>query len=343
MKKILPIKIDNYFITECWSYFRFAIIDAYPELTSWKFQNYNNIFSDNKGDIFYGRKDEIYDQFRCYNEVLLSKGYSNNSILEDDIINFLKEQINNDSYVLLECNYSRLFNEEDFTIHEILLYGYDDEKKVFYSPIIQNNQIWKVEAIEYEKIYKSYRDIRLNNKYKNILLYKRFYHYPITVLTPKRSYTYREDLYLLYIDLARICSSDKENLATDYLACYAGLIHGGKEILKQEKEYYTSGDYRYEVYIKKLLNYRCVLFSRIKSEFNFFNLSLPKIQEENIVENLTSCCNLAIKYNLNSDITNINKILKLLDISYKSERIFLNNIKSFLEDIILNKKNLKIY
>lgn len=54
MKKVLPISLKNRLETECWSFFRFVIIEAYDNLKNWKFEKYNKIYADGNGNVFFG-------------------------------------------------------------------------------------------------------------------------------------------------------------------------------------------------------------------------------------------------------------------------------------------------
>lgn len=63
---VLPIRIDASIQTECWSYYRAAIIEAYPALSEWFIQHYNHLFADKDFNLFYGENGSKYNQFSCY-------------------------------------------------------------------------------------------------------------------------------------------------------------------------------------------------------------------------------------------------------------------------------------
>lgn len=108
MKKLLPINISNNFYTECWTYFRFSIIEAYEQLKHWKYFNINYLYTDNIGNLFLGKSGEIYSPIYSYTEILNITGYLHSDISSNDfyhfyfyIKNLIKESItikNNVSY-----------------------------------------------------------------------------------------------------------------------------------------------------------------------------------------------------------------------------------------------------
>lgn len=91
-----------------------------------------------------------------------------------DINTFLKTQINNNAYVLIDINHrfiSSLDSHNNFT-HEFIVYGYDDEQKCFLSAgYVWNQQIkalvFRTVIIPYNEMDKAYKHSKTNSKRKH--------------------------------------------------------------------------------------------------------------------------------------------------------------------------------
>ena len=124
----LPIYINDHYFNECWSFEYFCIIDCNVENRKWKYQKYNFVTNNEDNEIIYGVNGKIYDGHNYFDSILNSEIYDYNDIKPSEIINFIKDKLFDSKYVII-----MLFNHNNQSYHEYLLYGYNDEKKVFLS------------------------------------------------------------------------------------------------------------------------------------------------------------------------------------------------------------------
>lgn len=106
MKKELPLCLENSIPTECWSFYRFAIIEAYPHLLPWTVQHYQHIFSNYGWELFHGKNGEKYNQLSYYDDVLTTIGLSHADVPSFMLNSFIKKNIDKGIYPLIECDYS---------------------------------------------------------------------------------------------------------------------------------------------------------------------------------------------------------------------------------------------
>lgn len=333
MEKYLPLKINCSITTECWSFYRFAIIEAYPNLTNWTIQHYNHLFADEHLELFYGANGQKYDQYNCYSPVLNIKGLFREEILPEQLVPFIKRQIDKGIYVLVECEYGYLRDKLPGYIHEILVCGYDDDRQAFQSPILDGLK-WNIAYITYNDLEVAYSildDISLDCLSEN--LYRREYLMPITLITANTQYNVDYNLCSFYKDVMYICSESYKVHKTfidelehgksfhGYWSCYNALLTVSNNILNDEKYYST--EYQYALYIKKLYDYRTKLQKDLSTLIKFFNISFDSkltAMGKDIVKMLNICYMTAIKYNITKDKQCIKNIAETLYLAFYKEK-----------------------
>lgn len=347
MKKLLPINISNNFYTECWTYFRFSIIEAYEQLKHWKYFNINYLYTDNMGNLFWGKSGEIYSPIYSYTEILNITGYLHSDISSNELVKFIKMQIDNGQYILLECNYPLLFEfDEDVYIHEVLIYGYDDEQSIFYIPDLHYGQ-WQVKKIPYANMEQAYKALdNQNKKVTGLFDFKRSYLMPITILQPKLvDYNINSnDFYHFYFYIKNLTEESitiKNNVSytNGYFTYYEKLIFAGECIIAGSDSYYEK-DYNYTTNIKKLLSFRLNLYEYISFADSKYLLNESKHLNETmklkISDMLNECSNLSIKYMFSKKTACLEKIISILNECIILEKRFFNELNLSLEKYCRN-------
>lgn len=155
-KKKLPIVIDNYVKTECWTQLLLSIIQTGEYASAW-IAAHIGIFGIEDLSCWYGNTTKTFS-YRNALDILNFNEVDFLSIHPKDIITFLHNEIDNGNYVVLD-NYVVLelieeYETQNFTyIHEFLIFGYDDEKKLFYTSVFKKaiNRFVE-ETITYDKM-----------------------------------------------------------------------------------------------------------------------------------------------------------------------------------------------
>ena len=79
--------------TECWTYFRTAIISAYPNLTNWFVNHLNNIYINTAFQVNYGDYGANYGVLHSYEEVLNTYNENINNLTRDNIVEYIINKI----------------------------------------------------------------------------------------------------------------------------------------------------------------------------------------------------------------------------------------------------------
>lgn len=149
----------------------FSMLMAREECKPWVFSNFIQIYTlkdlYNKGirtgtvDFFYN----LYGDWNCFYLKAIpwirfkSIPYDFFKLIKTDIVDFIKTCINKNFYFFFEIDmyyipaYTMNFNKKHL-LHQLLIYGYDDDKKIFY---MGDNTVGKynLDQVTYEEIIKS--------------------------------------------------------------------------------------------------------------------------------------------------------------------------------------------
>lgn len=235
----LPIVLKPHITSECWTCYRFAIMQTSEFYTDW-LMSHMELVTFSNGRCIFGYDENIYP-LSYFNEILdISDGELLN-VPPERIVDYLKEQLNKDKYIIIDLNQNRLYNNEisELYTHDTLIYGYDDEKKEFFSlmiPMRDENE----GRISFESIEKAYEDVYCY--YKGNLPYyhtRRSFHFGLTLISVKPIYKNSNMKYDFYKKLHKTLGKDiykKSNGVTKEFECE-----------------YTIGVYRYR-YIIEMLN-----------------------------------------------------------------------------------------
>ena len=153
MKK-LSIKIDSYVMTECWTFYKLAIIQIHPNYLEWLAGRMGLFFADNC-NCFFGDKCYRFSM-EYFNDILRFEEINMCSFNSDNIIEIIKNELNKGNYIIFDCNYTAFDDDPDINengIHEALLYGYDDEKKVMFTTCLMNGKFVESE-FSYDSVKK---------------------------------------------------------------------------------------------------------------------------------------------------------------------------------------------
>lgn len=162
-KKILPIVIDNYVKSECWTQLLLSIIQTSEHAPAWIASHIGIIGLDDMS-CWYGNLSKVFS-YRDALDILNFEEVNIWDVKPGNVIEFLHREINNGNYIILELK--RSYNDyKDYHIHEQLVFGYDDQNRVFYGSIL-NGQTGSFDeititydelALVYSDSYKHFKD-----------------------------------------------------------------------------------------------------------------------------------------------------------------------------------------
>lgn len=155
-EKKLPIVIDNYVKSECWTQLLLSIIQTSEHAPAWIASHIGIIGLDDMS-CWYGNLSKIFS-YRDTLDILNFEEVNIWNVTPDSVIDFLHEEIDKENYIVLELK-RKSNNKKGYWIHEQLIFGYDDDKKVFYGSILNNKTGSFIEiSITYDELVATYSD-----------------------------------------------------------------------------------------------------------------------------------------------------------------------------------------
>lgn len=347
MKKELPIVIEgNKIVSECWTFAKMAIIQTSKYANDW-LSCHLNLYMDAIGNPFFGEHTNRYSA-SYYEDILESHITNIYSISKDEIINFLKMKINAQEYILLQTNWN--MNVEDTpSFHEVLIYGYDDDRKVFLSPMIRN-KIFTACEIPYQHIEKFHPLMIDYFSHATVgrLWFSIHYQYPLITYSLKNTYTTDQCVYMAVnkidqemwgkqVTASVIGDMDVYDAPVYYtgIGCLCGLEKTIVSFIKQRpmaKDYIGLPNT-----FKKMSEHRFLLLHAMRYIQNKWDVSCPQTMQS--IQDYSLCCErflqwqrMAVKYYLRTDDTILYRILKDLRTEFLSERDALHMFQKSVAD-----------
>ena len=155
MKK-LPIAMQTDIVSECWTFYKLAVMETHPRGEEWIASQRMGPFLEEEGYYcVFGEANEICP-LSYYNDILTMAEIPVQS--PDMIVELVRQILDEERYVLMDFDVRRLYGgvaEELPIIHETLLYGYDEEKQVFYNPVLIHNQ-WTENELPFDMLKRSF-------------------------------------------------------------------------------------------------------------------------------------------------------------------------------------------
>ena len=200
MKEILklPIHIEDVdSVTDCWIYNRLAIIKISPYYKDWIASHYN-LYASSGYNFHFG--DVCLYPPAYHEEILQRKPIRVLDFSPENIIKKLKEYLKNGYYIIMHI---KPYEEYDY-FHEVLFYGFDDEKELFMTLGLQN-RIFQTLMFPYSYIEDTIKEIQhyyLSNEKLGMELALN-YQYPATALKLNPSYKPDNCVFEAYFKLKR--------------------------------------------------------------------------------------------------------------------------------------------
>lgn len=151
----LPIKINAMVHTECWTYYKLAIMEAFPSGKAW-ISSHMSAFVDSFGKLWFGDSDNPILGMRYFSDILTFKKRDFEGTSSSAIVQKMIKLINDNEYVILYI----LAPPEYKKPHEFFLYGYDMQKKFFYTTILGKSGHFEEQMITFNQIEKGFSDIK---------------------------------------------------------------------------------------------------------------------------------------------------------------------------------------
>ena len=121
-------------------------------------KDYKNIFMDyvNLGEVCFSSTNSFQPQHLCtvpWKTFILPR-----KLINGNIISFIKKSIDEGYYIFLYLNFKYLLNEGKDYIHDIFIYGYDDEKEYIFMKGYNKGK-YGTEIYRFEQVEKAYNNV----------------------------------------------------------------------------------------------------------------------------------------------------------------------------------------
>lgn len=170
MKNILMISTKPSFNTFNDLAFAFSVIEGRDiKYTNWLISHFISVFYRKKWNAICFKMPYCY-KWSCFR----SKIIIYNSNRYNSFIKAMEKQINNGRYIYLCVNERYIpqrsdFNEKDY-LHNIYIYGYDNEKKVFMTEAYNASKHFTQQEIPYENVFFAQKNKRIKNVFISFYL-----------------------------------------------------------------------------------------------------------------------------------------------------------------------------
>lgn len=186
----LPIEIDSVIKSECCTYYKTCILETTNDGRNW-LAAHMNVYLDGAYNISFGDGLNFYS-LDYYEPVLKFEPVNIQSIKPNQIVEYVKKLLRQRYYIITDCNISKISfsSDNDFSVHELLIYGYDDEEKVLFAPLLNNSTgKHEIAIIPYQKFESSYNDIRnYYSKNPDFRFWRTYmFFYPLTKVKYKKA------------------------------------------------------------------------------------------------------------------------------------------------------------
>lgn len=155
-EKKLPIVIDNYVKSECWTQLLLSIIQTSEHAPAWIASHIGIIGLDDMS-CWYGNLSKIFS-YRNALDVIDFEEVNIFDVQPESVVEFVHREIDDENYIVLELKHNNI-DSNGYGIHEQLIFGYDDEKRIFYGSILNGyTGAFEEIPISYDKLALMYSD-----------------------------------------------------------------------------------------------------------------------------------------------------------------------------------------
>lgn len=204
----LPLCLDADITSECWNFYRMAIVNAYPEQDFCLANRLNHIYMDRSREIHYGFSMDKENPYRTYEPVLETQIQPLRDLPDAaSFVEFAYTCLREGTYPLFECDYHLLLGSTEETegelgLHEVLLYGAEEGQFLF--PWLKNGR-WREHRAPVQTVAAAFlRRRNTPREWEEDNFWRRNYLAPYMVLKVRKETRPRINPYDFYRDIGLI-------------------------------------------------------------------------------------------------------------------------------------------
>ncbi len=264
----LPVVLQSEIVSECWTFYKMAVIQTHPRLEEWFASKRLDVFlSENGSHSCFGEYGAMYP-LSYYGDILhISEVQDPNPI---HIVDRIERGIDAGQYTIVYLNFTTLFNDtmhESPYIHEMLIYGYDESRRVFYCA-----HVGKEYELAYDLFLENYTGVwDLFRREPELLFPRRMWYFLVTSISLNLDYHNDNACYDFLKKVEREWKvgtvikneyskwGEKENQIVYHCGIYALLALRDKLLWMRTQSPTTDECYTYSLIILKFCEHRSIL------------------------------------------------------------------------------------
>lgn len=148
--KILPLELNARLEIECWTYYKFAIIQTLPEYMNWVSSHMSLYYNKDLESLCFGNYVKPHP-VEYFADILDISELDLYEVPPQTIVEHIKQEIDQDYYFVV------FLRDRHNYAHEIFVYGYDDEAKTFHTiALTEDNHHFTESIVTYEQVLTDY-------------------------------------------------------------------------------------------------------------------------------------------------------------------------------------------
>lgn len=183
----LPIELNTAVITECWTFEKLAVIQTSPLGEDW-LATHLSLYMDSTFSCYFGDGESPYD-LSYYEDILCMEEIPLYPLSEEETLDLIRQNLREGRYIMVMLYQGKNGQDGRGDYHEALLYGYDDEKKHFFTPALQATKLVERE-LPFETVLQSL--VRLKAHMIRIpedrFIWSRDYQHPLSSIRIRNDY-----------------------------------------------------------------------------------------------------------------------------------------------------------
>ena len=334
----LPIELKTAVITECWTFEKRAVIQSAPLADDW-LASHLSLYMDAEFSCYFGDGESYYDP-AYYRDILRIEELPLFPLSEEETLSLIRQNLREGRYVMVMLHQGIEERDGRNDYHEALLYGYDDEKEIFFTPALRMTRLVERE-LPFDAVHASL--VRLKAHMLRVpddrFFWSREYQYPLSIIQIREDYVPNQ----VYEALKKIVPEvwGKSVAVTELDAdmrlygektVYKGLgcLYGLREALRRtlNGEPMPPTFLGFARNLKKMLEHRQNLLHTMRYVMDRWNIQNDEIDWH--VQSYASCCeraenwmSMALKAELTGDTSLYACIAEEIPAAYREEYLML--------------------
>lgn len=344
-RKILKVEKDPEVTSECWTYYKLAIIQTMSQSDYW-ICSHMQMYINDWGGAEFGDNGIMYP-LSYFSDVLEISEENILDISPEKIPLLIIDNINRDNYIIMDLNQKRVDNIEttSFWIHEALIYGYDDEHRAF-NLLHYTNGKFQDKLVPYDQLCIAFNDVfNYYSKNKESLFYRKEWYTGITIVKPKEKYKNPNAFFDFIVKLrheieGNIYTKTKYLKGVEYkyhtglasIKCFSEIVRKYIENNNRSKD----DVFRYIKSFTKIYEHQKIILRGMKAFAT--NIQLTNVLISSIVYEYEKCCEqmhiiifMLLKFIYTSNVDILKRIIKQIEVIRKCESVL---IEKYIDETV---------